>query len=124
MEPRPFHYLDGTLYTYIFNNKEESDIGLNEVTESFSPLLENRPEVEPLKYQANNALIIYVPDFSIKDRMTKHMAWLLFLKEAKEKRGLSQSEVKGLHNWGYTQQEMLDMPQEEIDRILSLEREP
>lgn len=120
VEPRPFHYLDGALYTYIYNNKEESDIGLNEVADGYSPLLENRSGVEPLVCQANNALIIYVPDFSVKDRITKNMEWLLFLKEAEEKRGLSQSEVKSLRNRGYTEQEILEMSQEEIDRVLSL----
>jgi hypothetical protein len=51
-----------------------------------------------------------------------HTEWLLFLKEAKEKRNLSQSEVEGLQNRGYTKQEILEMPQDEIDRVLSLEQ--
>ena len=124
VEPRPFHYLDGTLYTYIFNNEQESDLGLNEVTKNFSPLLENRPGIEPLIYKANNTLVVYVPGFSEKVRITKSMEWLLFLKKAKEERGLTPSTVQGLQNSGYTEQQILDLPQEEIDRVLSLEREP
>ena len=31
---------------------------------------------------------------------------------------------RGLQNSGYTEQQILDLPQEEIDRVLSLEREP
>ncbi len=120
LEPRPYHYLDGTLFTYIYKNKEESDLGLNEVADSYTPLLERRPGVKPLICQANNALIIYVPEFSIKDRMAKNIEWLLYLKEAEEKRGLTKSEVKSLQNRGYTKQEILEMPQEEIDRVLSL----
>jgi hypothetical protein len=72
VEPRPFHFHDGTLFTYIFNNKVESDVGLKEVAKSFIPVLEIRPGVEPLIFQVNNALIIYVADFSIKDRIASH----------------------------------------------------
>lgn len=124
VEPRPFHYLDGTLYTYIFNSEQESNLGLDEVTKNFSPLLENQPGIEPLIYKANNALVIYVPGFSAKVRITKSMEWLLFLKQAKQEKGLSPSTVRGLQNSGYTEQQILELPQEEINRVLSIEREP
>lgn len=119
VQPRPFHYLDGTLYTYIFNNEGESELGLNEVKKNFSPLIENRPGIDPLIYKANNALVVYVPGFSAKVRITNSMEWLLFLKEAKEERGLSSSIVRGLQNSGYTEQQILNLTQEEIDRALS-----
>lgn len=118
-EPRPFGYLDGTLLTYIFENPTDCDLGLQEAKQSSVLLTFCPQDTTPLIYTANNALLIYLPDYSIQSKITSRMEWLLFLKKAAEQKGLTPEMVSGLSNLGYSTQEILDLPQEKIDQIFA-----
>ncbi len=119
VDSRTFNYLDGTLLTYIFYCGLCCDKGLTEARTAFADPAFKLSDESPVIYQASNVLLVYISEVYAKDKIQSQMEELLFLKEAEAKKGLSSQMIRSLSNLGYDQQEILDMPQKDIDRILA-----
>ncbi len=126
VEPTKFYYLDGSLLSYIFESEVECSKAVKNVNEVFtekkllaSGLIKfTQKDFKTYIYKANNALVIYIPKYTINTKMNRSMKRLLFLKEAGEK-GLNKEMLNLLGNLGFSYQEILDMPQAKIDKIFA-----
>ena len=126
VKPSGFYYLDGALLVYIFESEDECNKAVENIYEVFNEekLLASRlihfpqTDFKPYFYHANNALVAYVPRYTINTKMSQSMEEVLFLKEAGEK-GLSKEMLNLLSNLGLSYQEILDLPKAEIDRIFA-----
>ncbi|MEA5021352.1 hypothetical protein SDC9_04852 [bioreactor metagenome] len=125
-EPKGFYYLDGVLLVYIFTSEEECVKAIKNINEILTEeklldaatLYFKQADFEPVVYKANNALVAYVPRYTIRTKMNQSMERLSFMKEARGK-GLTTRMLNTLGNLGYSEQEILDLPQEDIKLIFA-----
>ncbi len=126
VKPAAFYYLDGALLTYIFENEVECNKAVEFIHENFtdekllaSRLVEFRQtDFEPIIYKVNNALVAYVPKYTIKTKMNRSVERVIFLKKAREK-GLTKEMLNYLGNLGFSNQEILELLQAKIDTIFA-----
>lgn len=126
VEPQGFYYLDGALLAYIFTSEEECVKAIKNINEILTEeklldaaiLYFKQADFEPVVYKANNALVAYVPRYTIRTKMNQSMERLSFMKEARGK-GLTTRMLSTLGNLGYSEQEILDLPQEDIELIFA-----
>jgi hypothetical protein len=123
VEPKGFYYLDGALLAYVFTTEEECLKAIKNFNEVFTEekllaagILEfKQVNFEPVVYRANNALVAYVPRYTISTKMNQAMERLSFINQARAK-GLAARMLNTLGNLGYSEQAILDLPQEDIER--------
>lgn len=126
VEPKGFYYLDGALLAYIFTSEEECIKAIGNINEVFTEekLLAARilhfeqADFKPVFYKANNVLVAYVPRYTISTKMNQSMERLSFIKQARTK-GLTTKMLITLGNLGYSEQEILNIPQEDIKLIFA-----
>lgn len=126
VEPKGFYYLDGALLTYIFASEEEcvkaaeniNGVLTEEKLLAAGILYFNQEDFEPVVYKAGNALVAYVPRYTISTKMNQSMERLSFIARAGAK-GLTARMLTTLGNLGYSEQEILDLPQEDIELIFA-----
>lgn len=126
VEPEGFYYLDGALLAYVFMSEEECIKALENTNEVFTEekllaagiLHFKQADFKPLIYKARNALVVYIPRYTISTKMNQSMERLSFVKEARAK-GLTEKMLNTLGNLGYSEQEILALPQTDIERIFA-----
>ncbi|MFZ7103764.1 MAG: hypothetical protein ACOWWO_14065 [Peptococcaceae bacterium] len=126
VEPKGFYYLDGALLAYVFMSEEECIKAIKNINAVFTEenllaagiLHFKQEDFEPVIYKANNALVAYVPRYTISTKMNQSMERLSFINQARAK-GLTARMLNTLGNLGYSEQEILNLPQENIALIFA-----